>query len=69
MLLPPINTPFCDWVTITYRSDRPDLRYVSRLFLEGYTLLFILLVVLILAGSLSEMRGSLFVVLLDLVFQ
>ncbi|MBB6839072.1 hypothetical protein HEN84_022830 [Escherichia coli] len=35
MLLPPINTPFCDWVTITYRSDRPDLRYVSRLFLEG----------------------------------
>ncbi|ENV4610186.1 hypothetical protein ACFKDZ_004987 [Escherichia coli] len=35
MLLPPLNTPFCDWLTVTYRTERPDLAYISRLFLEG----------------------------------
>ncbi|EKA9715241.1 hypothetical protein OM194_004777, partial [Escherichia coli] len=35
MLLPPLNTPFCDWITVTYRSERPDLSYITRLFFEG----------------------------------
>ncbi|MDC4851215.1 hypothetical protein NQ857_18275, partial [Acinetobacter baumannii] len=35
MLLPPLNTPFCDWITVTYRSERPDLSYIARLFFEG----------------------------------
>lgn len=35
MMLPPLNTPFCDWITVTYRSERPDLSYITRLFFEG----------------------------------
>lgn len=54
MLLPPLNTPFCDWLTVTYRTERPDLAYISLTSrvcsLKVYMPQFIRLVVLILAG-------------------